>query len=315
MSSPVDLSVIVCTLNRSSLLKRCLESLAAQQCHPWRFEVVVVDNGSTDDTKSVAHTFCDAGLTIKYIFEARKCIGHARNVGLQASEGRYVATLDDDTIACSEWCRVACETFDSLRKGQWGSNKIVALGGPIDPVFEVEKPSWLSPELAIVYGALDLGERTQSFPGAEHPVQANAVFMHDVLISDPWNDRLLMWEENELFGRLTRKGYKFLYVPAMRVGHLISAKRLDPRWLMNRYFADGVASRYTVHGFREKVRPTVRSAVRLPYAWTRSHFGSENVRLIFRCRTMFHAGSLAGMLGLRDVESTAYVSARKNAAF
>jgi glucosyl-dolichyl phosphate glucuronosyltransferase len=309
----VDLSVIVCTLNRSSLLKKCLGSLAAQQCRPWRFEVVVVDNGSTDDTRLVAKEFSDAGLTVKYIFEARKCIGHARNIGLQACAGRYVATLDDDTIPSREWCTAACETFDRLASAPSDSHKIVALGGPIDPVFELEKPSWLTPELEIIYGALDLGEQIQHFRGAEHPVQANVVFLRDVLASEPWNDQLLMWEENELFGRLTRKGYTFLYVPAMRVRHFISAKRLDPEWLLNRYFADGVASRCTLHGFREKIRSIIRSAARLPYEWARSHFGPEGAKLTFRCRTMFHAGSLAGLLSFRDADSTAYVTARKNA--
>lgn len=311
--TPVDLSIIICTLNRSSLLKKCLESLVQQECASWKFEIVLVDNGSTDDTKKVAEAFVDAGLSIKYLYESRKCIGYARNIGLRASEGRYLATLDDDVTAVPNWCEAVCRGFEQNENTPLG--KIGAVGGPIEPIFETGRPPWLTPELEALYAVLDLGSQQQIFRGVHHPVQANVAFLRSVLLDNPWNENVLMCEEIELFGRLTRKGFRYLYVPEMKVYHFISARRLNSEWLMNRHFAEGVASRYLAVGICAKVRPLVRSVLKLPYAWGRSHLGSEPRRLPFRCKTMLHVGTLAGLLGFRDVESTTYASARKNATF
>mgnify|MGYP000140755713 CR=1 FL=1 len=91
-------SVNICTYNRSKLLSRCLESVIAQD-YP-NFEVVIVDDCSTDDTEQVVEKFKGTFKRIKYIKHAKnKKLAVARNTGVENSLGHYIAFMDDD----DEW--------------------------------------------------------------------------------------------------------------------------------------------------------------------------------------------------------------------
>lgn len=311
--TPVDLSVIICTLNRSSLLKKCLESLSGQHCLMWTFEVVVVDNGSTDDTKVVAESFASAGLKIRYLFEVEKRIGHTRNVGFRASQGRYVAYLDDDTIPNPSWCAAVCETLDQI--GRSPDNKVAVVGGPIDPIFETGRPPWLTRELGAVYAIVDMGEQSHLYPNLGFPLSANMAFVRSLIPEPPWNDRLLMYEDVELGTRLSRIGFKFLYAPKMRVQHFISAKRLNREWLLKRYFAEGIAQEHLPLGILHKMRVTIAAFVKFPFLLVFFKFGSEGRKLKFRCKARFYCGYLTALIGLDDLNSTGYISARREATF
>ena len=97
-----DASVVIATRNRAGLLRGCLEHLNAQSA-AGRFEVVVVDNGSTDETPAVVAAAARAGLAIRLILVAEPNRGKARNAGIAASGGATILFCDDDTLPPRGW--------------------------------------------------------------------------------------------------------------------------------------------------------------------------------------------------------------------
>jgi glycosyltransferase involved in cell wall biosynthesis len=87
-------SVIICTYNRAELLPRAIESVLKQEEQD--FEIIIVDDGSTDTTYSIAHTYCMADPRIRYMFHANKGTGLSRNTGILASSGLFITFLDSD---------------------------------------------------------------------------------------------------------------------------------------------------------------------------------------------------------------------------
>ena len=103
------LSVVVCTYNRSDILRSCLESLGAQSANPERFEVLVVDNNSTDGTFEMAVSFSGCHGNFRVIREPLQGLSNARNRGWREAQGRYVAYIDDDAIASVGWVAAICD--------------------------------------------------------------------------------------------------------------------------------------------------------------------------------------------------------------
>ncbi|MGH9433787.1 MAG: glycosyltransferase family 2 protein, partial [Terriglobia bacterium] len=183
-----DLSVVICTLNRSRMLGKCIESLTKQQSAPWTFEVLVVDNGSTDATRGVVEAARPGLPALRYIYEERQGLSIARNSGMQCARASWIAYLDDDASAATGWCRAICQTFAMLAAE--GKREFACLGGPVEPVFEEARPAWLSKELEEVYTILDRGELLEPFPPSQVPLGANCAFLREVLVNHRFNERL-----------------------------------------------------------------------------------------------------------------------------
>jgi glycosyltransferase involved in cell wall biosynthesis len=153
------ITVAVCTWNRATLLGAALERLVITRAPaglPW--EVVVVDNGSTDRTPAVIQAF-GARLPLRSVREPRPGVSHARNAAVAAAAGTYVLWLDDDELVSPGWLTdygAAARAYPTVE----------AFGGPIVPWYDswgTTPPPWLAkamlaaPGLAGSYGALDLG--------------------------------------------------------------------------------------------------------------------------------------------------------------
>jgi glycosyltransferase involved in cell wall biosynthesis len=99
------ISVVICTLNRAGSLGRVLESagrLVIPEGINW--ELIVVDNGSTDDTAAVARSFADSShVRVRYVLETRKGTSRARNAGIRESQGEIIAFTDDDMVLDRDW--------------------------------------------------------------------------------------------------------------------------------------------------------------------------------------------------------------------
>ncbi len=98
---PVGCSVLVCTYNRAVLLRNTLESLCRQTLNAGQFEVIVLDDGSTDDTREVAIGF-ESRLRLRYAYQRNSGLASARNHALFLSQGEIVLLLDDDDVASPE---------------------------------------------------------------------------------------------------------------------------------------------------------------------------------------------------------------------
>lgn len=120
----MHLSLIVCTRNRRQRLERCLEAIArVSSARAW--ELVVVDNGSTDDTPSLLAEFASSGRVATTLAkEPARGLGRARNAGVAAARGEVLAFTDDDCYPSPDFVDRWCEVFDDPRIA-YGAGRIL----------------------------------------------------------------------------------------------------------------------------------------------------------------------------------------------
>ena len=133
-SSSVLISVIICTHNRSDLLAGVLETLSNQTLDESDYEIIIVDNNSTDDTRDVAQRFCSCCRNMTYSFEEQQGLSHARNRGWREAKGEYVAYIDDDCKVPEQWLAVAKDIIERFSPG--------VFGGPAYAFYNTPKPYW-----------------------------------------------------------------------------------------------------------------------------------------------------------------------------
>jgi len=113
------ISVVVITFNRSGSLANCLTSLLKQSEKP--HEIIVVDDGSTDDTKRVVKSFKD----VRYVHQKHSGIAAARNLGIESVKGDIIAFTDDDCVADKDWLRNLSTAFRRYPS-------VAAVGGAVE---------------------------------------------------------------------------------------------------------------------------------------------------------------------------------------
>ncbi len=87
-------SVIICTYNRANLLCRALDSLLTQTYR--NFEVLIIDDGSTDDTYTIIKEYFNNDFSIRYFYHKNRGMPFSRNAGILAAAGNFVSFLDSD---------------------------------------------------------------------------------------------------------------------------------------------------------------------------------------------------------------------------
>ncbi len=132
-----DVSVIVPTFNRASSLGRLLDSLCAQRVEDVRYEVLIIDNGSTDHTPDVVAAYAAAFPFVRGLREPRAGASNARNRGIVSAHARILAFIDDDVVAAPDWLAGIVRTFER-------HPEIHCLGGRVEPRWPCPPPSWLT---------------------------------------------------------------------------------------------------------------------------------------------------------------------------
>ena len=130
-------SVVICTYNRAALLGEAIRSVFRQEYPQDRFEILVVDNDSPDDTASVVAELAPASpVPLRYLVENRNGLSYARNLGIEQSRFEFVAFLDDDAIACPTWLAVFNRVIDEQHA--------LVVGSRIEKAFEpgFSPPAW-----------------------------------------------------------------------------------------------------------------------------------------------------------------------------
>ncbi len=266
------ITIAVCTHNRCEYLRAALASLARQSADPKLFDVLVVDNASSDATTSVAEAM--AGLLpgrLRCVREERLGLSHARNRALRESGAPYIAFLDDDALAQPQWVQSLLSAFDSVRP------RPAAVGGPVWPIWLGDRPAWLGERLSGSLTIIDWHGSARCIDGShEHIVGANMAFERAAALAcggfDPDLGRigakLLGGEELLLQRRLVREGRCIYYEPAAGVPHHVHAERLDRGWFYRRFYWDGVSMaigeiRLRSLSPRQRYRLALRTAVLL----------------------------------------------------
>jgi glucosyl-dolichyl phosphate glucuronosyltransferase len=242
MDAPFAITAAVCTHNRAAYLALALASLQRQSLPAGQFEILVVDNCSTDDTRRVVDGFGPALPNLRYIHESRLGLSNARNTALREARGRYVAFLDDDAIAAPQWLQALLAAFTS------GSGRIACVGGRIDPIWEIPRPDWLPDALLGYLTVVDWGSSGPALNAQRRYVAGanmafEAVALREAGGFDPALGRtganLISQEEILVQRRLAARGLTVFYEHSAVVRHHVPASRLTRQWLCARVFADG----------------------------------------------------------------------------
>jgi glycosyltransferase involved in cell wall biosynthesis len=238
-----SLSIVVCTLNRARRLEDALASFAAVRKPPgFAYELIVVDNGSTDETRAVVETTSErAEPGLRYVYEPRVGLSSARNRAITEAKGTWIWFFDDDVVLSRDW-------LEGARHGVERFAESAALGGRVVAAFETGRPVWLSNALLPYYGATDFGERSRLLADGEYPIGANAGYRRDALEEvggfredlGHVGNAFGFNEEPELVNRLRAAGHTVAYVPQATVEHRIGAERARMWWLLKRAYRGGL---------------------------------------------------------------------------
>lgn len=235
-------TIAICTHNRAADLKEALLSLLRQNSS-YPFEVIVVDNQSTDHTRQVVQEVkLMTTIPITYAFEERLGLSVARNHAIREAQGEFILFLDDDAVASMGWISGIVTLFES-------DPLIGCIGGKIEPAWEGPEPAWLPMENRTLYTILDYADEIVEMQRPAIPFGANVAFRMSVFESmEPFREdlgrvgsNLLSSEEAELIGRI-RSRYKVYYTPYAWVRHKISSSRMSRKWLLRRIYWQGVSS-------------------------------------------------------------------------
>lgn len=229
----MDATVIVCTYNRADSLRDTLAALQAQEVAPDRqWEIIVVDNNSSDHTRYVVEEVRVSCKRIVYAFEAVQGLSHARNHGIARADGNVILFTDDDVLPEPDWLESTLTGLSKFRAD--------ACGGYIAPIWETAPPRWLTERF---YGFLAIrNDRADDFlvkPGDTPPFGANMAFRKAVFdkvgLFDGNRGRkgetLASGEDGEMFQRILAAGLVVAFLGSARVHHKIESFRLTKSYL------------------------------------------------------------------------------------
>lgn len=252
----VSISLVICTRNRAEPLRRCLDNLTRLRCDQ-QWELVLVDNGSTDNTQEVIGPFQKTvPCRFTRVYEAAPGLGRARNAGWRAASGEFLSFTDDD-------CYPQADFLDAVLRGFEGKPSVGFVGGRIllhDPtdypitIQEQDRQEFLPARTFIPAGLIQ---------GANMSFRRAAI--EAVNGFDEWfgAGALFACEDVDLVARISAAGWDGAYDPGPLVYHHHGRKtKADAARLMKQY--DRGRGAYYAKGL---LNPAVRSTTLKHWTW------------------------------------------------
>jgi glycosyltransferase involved in cell wall biosynthesis len=229
------LTVLFATKNRAQILRQVLEAYC--QLHPPRggWKLVVVDNGSTDDTEQIAFVFKER-LPLQFVVEPSAGKNLALNTGLEHVEGDLTVLTDDDAFPRADW-------LIQLRKAADEQLGFSTFGGTITPRWEVAPPPWVRwiRDAGPVYTLTDQSLREGPIPGylvfGPNMAVRATIFRSGVRFDTaigPRGSSYPMGSETEILLRLEKQGHRAWHVEHAVVEHFIRKEQLTKEWVLQR---------------------------------------------------------------------------------
>jgi hypothetical protein len=237
----LDVSVVICTRNRHESLRRVLGSIAAMDiAQGLGWELVVIDNGSTDQTSEAVEAFAPA-LPIRRVFEPAPGLSVARNRGVGEARGRYVVWTDDDVVVDARWLTGYLDAF-------MAHPSAALFAGQVRPVLESPTTDWFVSGAALLSDLMALREFASVAPlsydvvpfGANYAVRTAEQKQH---LYDPnlgvAPGRRRGGEEVAVSRAILASGAEGVTVPASIVNHMIPSRRQTLDYVREFYAAQG----------------------------------------------------------------------------
>ena len=234
-------SVILPTKDRGPEIEPTLQALLEQDLAQSDYEVLIVDNASSDKNAQLLRTWAERHAPLlRYHPEPEPGLNLARNAGIRAATGEVLAFLDDDAVAPRHWLRELLQCLADHPK-TW------AVGGRIVSQFTSAPPAWLDDSLAIYLSDFDRGEHSRPLHFDDYPRGANMAFRREAFEEcggfasnlDRKGDLLLSYGDIEMCYRVEQAGHEVRYAPKADVQHLIRGDRLSFDWFARRAYWQG----------------------------------------------------------------------------
>lgn len=227
----MNVSIIICTYNRAKYIGPLLESIVRNDFDKTRYEVVLVDNNSTDDTPQVCASFASAHpeLLLRYVQEQEQGLSAARNKGIREAEGEILIFVDDDALVDEHYISYYVEFLAE-------HPEVMAAGGPIEPQYETSEPDWMTKYTrALLCGWMNYGSEVRAYPSGRYPGGGNACYRREVfdrvgLFNTSLGRKgtsLMASEEKDIFDKMATQGMDVRYIPGPVLHHIIPQHKLE----------------------------------------------------------------------------------------
>ncbi len=208
-----------------------MESIAANDLPKSEYEILLVDNNCTDNTRVICEAFAAAHTDVqfRYTMEPEQGLSAAKNRGIKEAQGDIIVYIDDDALVDSWYLRTYAEWFTA-------HPETMACGGPIEPLYETAEPEWMTPYTkALLTAWMDYGDKPREYPKGRFPGGGNAAYRKSVFDKVGYfntalgrkGNSLMGAEEKDIFDKMHSFGMQIMYIPSPVLHHIIPQKKIE----------------------------------------------------------------------------------------
>lgn len=251
----MDVSIIIPTLNRVTSLQLTLRSILAQQDTRCAYEVIVVDNGSSDNTKQICTEAKSYLANFTYCYDEEPGMLTGRHKGAQLATGKILSFLDDDVELNPNWIQAVAETFTAFPH-------ISIVSGPSLAKYQVYPPLWLNHfwqptpyggNMCLPLSLIDMGVGNIEVDplyvfGLNYSIRKDVFIKLGGFHPDRITDALQKYQgdgETGLSIKAKMENYTALYVSSALLYHLVPKERLEVAYFERWHFYSGVCNSFT----------------------------------------------------------------------
>lgn len=258
----MKLSLIIPTRNRASLLKNALESVLKQSLNQDKFEVIIVDNGSTDNTKEIYIQYKNKIKNLYYFFESTPGLHIGRHKGLKESKSDILVFIDDDAELFPNHLENVLKTFED--------EQVALVGGKNLPKYEIEPPKWISDiwnrtntnKFTWTLSILDFGDEIKEIDanyvfGCNFSIRKKILDETQGFHPDGMPQDLLKYRgdgETYVTRYINKSHYKAIYNPLVSIYHFVPQSRMTKEYFCKRNYEKGVSDAFTdIRDYKESI--------------------------------------------------------------
>ncbi|HOE62440.1 MAG TPA: glycosyltransferase family A protein [Candidatus Sumerlaeota bacterium] len=233
---PIIYSIAICTYNRGSVIKHSIESALKLNFDKDKYEIIVVDNNSTDDTRQIVEGYISSNTNIRIVEEKNQGASFARNRAYNEARGEYIIYIDDDAEMCPDYLK----NLESVINEE---EDVAAAGGPIEVGWLGAVPDWYEPDLDFVFNYLYIASYRIRVFYPRMIYGTNMVIKVSILKKiggfntnlGPKKKHPLVGEDVEIILRIEKNEKKPIYYdPGLKVKHLICPERLNQDYIIKK---------------------------------------------------------------------------------
>ncbi|HQY19740.1 MAG TPA: glycosyltransferase family 2 protein [Ignavibacteria bacterium] len=248
----MKISVIVTTFNRAKIIPMCLDSLVVQNYEKSDFEIIIVNNNSSDNTEEVIEDYIERypEINLKYYFVPRPGQVYARQIGILAASNEILTFTDDDGILVKDWLKEIANVFSM-------SDEVVGVAGKIKIKWDEDPPEWIF-DYERQLGKLDYGKDIK-FEVGLYMNAGNLSIKRDVLFEvggfnpEMVGEWLMGDGETGLWKKLFKKKYLIGWAPdAVMYHYQVAKKNATVEDIERRFYNNGICIPYNIYAIDQE---------------------------------------------------------------